>query len=163
MVFAASAAAAQAPEAPPPAPPGPQQTSEDQIIEFSADTVTYDSDLDLVTASGQVRMNRQGNYLAADQVTWDRKSGQVRAIGNVVLITPQGDKLVGENLQLTDDFRDGTVQNLLVVLESGGRLAAARGIRTGNVTTLENAIYTPCPVTSSSGCPKRPSWSITAA
>jgi len=163
MVFAASAAAAQAPEAPPPAPPASQQTSEDQIIEFSADTVTYDSDLDLVTASGQVRMNRQGNYLAADQVTWDRKSGQVRAMGNVVLITPQGDKLVGENVQLTDDFRDGTVQNLLVVLESGGRLAAARGIRTGNVTTLENAIYTPCPVTSSSGCPKRPSWSITAA
>ena len=94
---------------------------------------------------------------------WDRKSGEVRAQGNVVLLTPQGDKLIGENVLLTDDFRDGTIENLLVVLESGGRLAAARGRRTGNITTLENAIYTPCPVTTSSGCPRRPSWSITAA
>jgi len=81
-----------------------------------------------------------------------------------VLMTPEGDKLVGENVVLADTLREGTVYNLLVVLESGGRLAAARGIRTaGNVTTLENAIYSPCAVTTSTGCPKRPSWSITAA
>jgi LPS-assembly protein len=96
-------------------------------------------------------------------VVWDRKSGQVKAQGNVVLITPQGDKLVGENVVLTDSLRDGTIDNLLVVLESGGRIAAARGVRTGNVTTLQNAIYSPCPVTTPTGCPRRPSWSITAA
>jgi LPS-assembly protein len=135
----------------------------DDMVEFSADQVTYDSDADMVSATGEVHMSREGNYLAADQVVWDRKSGEVRAQGNVVLMTPQGDKLVGEDVVLTDTLRDGTVHNLLVVLESGGRLAAARGIRTGNITTLENAIYSPCPVTSPTGCPKRPSWSITAA
>ena len=134
-----------------------------QHVEFSADQVVYDDSADTVTASGAVRMNREGNYLAADQVVWDRKSGQVRAQGNVVVLTPQGDKLIGENVVLTDDLRNGTVQNLLVVLESGGRLAAAHGTRTGNVTTLDNAIYSPCPVTTATGCPKRPSWSITAA
>ena len=40
---------------------------------------TYDSDADVVTASGEVRMNRDGNYLAADQVVWNRKIGEVRA------------------------------------------------------------------------------------
>ena len=142
------------------APPPPEQS---QIIEFSADQVIYDSDNDVVTATGAVRMNRDGNYLAADQVVWDRKSDQVRAQGNVVVLTPQGDKLIGENVVLNDTLRDGTVQNLLVVLESGGRIAAGRGIRSGDVTTLENAVYSPCPVTSPTGCPRRPSWSITAA
>ena len=132
-------------------------------IDFSADQVTYDSDADVITASGAVRMNREGNYLAADEVVWDRKSGQVRAQGNVVVLTPQGDKLIGENVVLTDTLRDGTIQNLLVILESGGRIAAARGSRSGNVTTLDNAIYSPCPVTTPNGCPRRPSWSITAA
>jgi len=131
-------------------------------VEFSADQVIYDSDADLVTASGAVRMNREGNYLAADEVVWDRKSGQVRAKGNVVVLTPQGDKLIGENVVLTDTLRDGTVNNLLVVLESGGRIAAARGSRKDGVTTLDNAIYSPCPVTGPKGCPRRPSWSITA-
>ena len=135
----------------------------DASVEFSADQVVYDSDADVVTASGAVRMNREGNYLAADQVVWDRKSGQVRAQGNVVVLTPQGDKLIGENVVLTDTLRDGTVHNLLVVLDSGGRIAAAKGVRNGDVTTLENAIYSPCPVTTPAGCPRRPSWSITAA
>jgi LPS-assembly protein len=162
MLLAAPAAAlAQAMPPQPPPPAAPQST--DRIVEFSADQVTYDNNADVVTATGDVRMAREGNYLASDQVVWDRKSGEVRAQGNVVLLTPQGDKLIGENVLLTDDFRDGTIENLLVVLESGGRLAAARGRRTGNITTLENAIYTPCPVTTSSGCPRRPSWSITAA
>jgi LPS-assembly protein len=164
-VLLAVPAAAGAQAAPPPSSPAPTPVpvAPDEVIEFSADQVTYDTDADIVTASGAVRMSREGNYLAADQVVWDRKSGQVRALGNVVVLTPQGDKLLGNNVVLTDTLRDGTVENLLVVLESGGRIAATRGTRTGEVITLENAIYSPCPVTTSSGCPKRPSWSITAA
>ena len=134
-----------------------------ELIDFSADEVVYESAGDTITANGAVRMARDGNYLAADQVIWNRRTGEVRAIGNVVVLTPEGDRLIGENVSLTDTLRDGTVENLLVVLESGGRIAAARGTRRGNVTTLENAIYSPCPVTTESGCPKRPSWSITAA
>jgi len=135
----------------------------DAIVAFSADQVSYDGNADLVTATGEVRMNRDGNYLAADQVIWDRKSGQVHAKGNVVVITPEGDKLIGDNVQLTDTLRDGTVDNLMVVLESGGRIASTRGARVNGVLTFTNAIYSPCPVTTETGCPKRPSWAVTAA
>ncbi|MFL6760470.1 LPS-assembly protein LptD [Sphingomonas sp.] len=141
----------------------PPTAAQSETVTFSADQVTYDSNADLVTASGDVRMNRDGNYLAADEVVWDRKSGEVRARGKVVLLTPQGDKLVGDDVQLTDTLRDGTVDNLMVVLESGGRIAASRGTRLNGVSTFANAIYSPCPVTTATGCPKRPSWSITAA
>ncbi len=146
-----------------PVAPASAPAEQEQVIEFSADTVSYDSNADVLTATGEVRMNREGNYLAADKVIWERKTGQVYAQGNVVVLTPQGDKLVGDKVQLTDTLRDGTVDNLLVVLENGARAAATRGTRNGNVTTLEHAIYSPCPVTSDSGCPKHPSWSITAA
>src|SRR5947208_3351181 len=44
-----------------PAPvPSAAGTTANQIVDFSADTVTYDSDTDVVTASGEVRMNREG-------------------------------------------------------------------------------------------------------
>jgi len=142
-------------------PAAPDQ--QDQIVEFSADQITYDNNADTVTASGEVRMNREGNYLAADKVIWEQKTGQVYAQGNVILLSPQGDKIIGDNVQLTDTLRDGTISNLLIVMENGARVAATRGTRSGNVTTLENAIYSPCPVTTATGCPKRPSWAITAA
>ena len=134
-----------------------------RTIEFSAEQVTYDSGNEVLIASGAVRMARDGNYLAADRVVWDRRTGEVRAEGNVVVLTPEGDRLVGDSVVLTDELRDGTVQNLLVVLESGGRIAARRGARAGDVTILENAVYSPCPVVGPEGCPKNPSWSITAA
>lgn len=133
-----------------------------EVVDFSADTVTYDVGAETVIASGQVRMARDGNYLAADSLVWNRATGIVRAQGNVVITRPEGDKLVAGDVVLTDSLRDGTIDNLLVTLDQGGRIAAARGVRHGDVTTLENAMYSPCPVTTESGCPKRPSWSITA-
>lgn len=154
---------APAAEQPASAAPGAPQPNENAIVTFSADEVAYDSVTDVVTAGGNVRMNREGNYLAADQVIWDRKSGEVHARGNVVMVTPQGDKIVGENVKLTDTLRDGTIDNLMVVLDSGGRIAARRATRLNNVNTFTDAIYTPCPVTTDANCPKRPSWSITAA
>jgi len=163
-LFATEAAAqtqSAAPTVPAPAPAAaPAET--DQLIEFSADQVTYDSDNDIVTALGQVRMERDGNYVAADRVTWTRKTGEVRAEGNVVVMNPQGDKLLGENVVLTDTLKDGTIDNLLIVLESGGRIVATHGRRSGDVTILDNAIYSPCAVTTETGCPRNPSWAITA-
>jgi LPS-assembly protein len=157
LAFPSAAAAQDAPVLTPEAPPA------EPVIDFSADVVTYDTNADLVTAEGRVRMARDGNYLATDRVSWDRKSGRVVAEGNVVVVTPQGDKLVGDRVDLTDSLRDGTVDNLLIVLESGGRVAATRGVRTGDVTSLENAVYSACPVTTEGGCPKNPSWKISAA
>ena len=72
-----AAPASARPRAAAAAPPAEQ----DQIVEFSADQVTYDDNADVVTASGEVRMNRDGNYLAADKVVWERKTGQVYAQG----------------------------------------------------------------------------------
>lgn len=154
-----TAAAAQATDSPAPV----QSPDSEPVVEFTADQVTYDSENEIVTATGQVRMSREGNYLAAERVVWDRNSGLVSAEGDVVVVNPQGDKLIGQSVMLTDTLREGTIENLLVVLESGGRVAAERGGRDGDVITLENAAYSPCPVTGADGCPKKPSWKITAA
>ena len=134
-----------------------------QLVDFSADEVSYDSENDVIVASGRVRLEREGNHLAADRVTWNRRSGEIFAEGNVVVVNPEGDKLVSDRVALTDELRDGTIENLLVVLESGGRIAATRATRSGGATTLDNAVYSPCPVRTPEGCPRNPSWKITAA
>ena len=162
LAMAQTTVGAPAP-APAPAPTPAAAPDVEPVIDFSADQVVYDSRPDVVTASGQVRMSRDGNYLAADTVSWDRTTGKVVAQGNVVVVNPQGDKLIGDRVDLTDTLKDGTIDNLLIVLESGGRIAAVRGSRNGDRTELTNAVYSPCPVTTPEGCPKNPSWKITAA
>jgi LPS-assembly protein len=135
---------------------------EARTIGFSADTLAYDTNSEVVTASGAVRMASEGNDLRADTVTWNRTSGQVVASGNVRLTTPEGDRFYGDSVELTDTLRDGVIENLLVVLEDGGRLAANRAERREGVSTLYDAAYSPCAVLTSEGCPKAPTWQITA-
>lgn len=159
---ASVAQSASAPAADSAAPP-PAADPTAEAVQFSAEQVVYDTGSEILTATGAVRLARDGNYVAADRIVWNRATGQVTAAGNVVIVDPQGDRLVGEQVDLTDTLRDATIENLLVVMESGGRIAAARGTRSGDIITLDNAIYTACPVTTPAGCPKRPSWSIAAA
>jgi len=152
----ASAAGAQ--ETPPPA----ATTEKQQDVDFAADTLEYDNDSDIVTAKGDVRMTSEGNRVRADRIVWNRKSGDVRAEGNVTLVNPGGDTVYGDVVTLTDRLKDGAIENLLLVLADGGRLAAVRGTRVNGVSTLEQAAYSPCPVTDADGCPRKPSWQIAA-
>lgn len=140
----------------------PAQAVQGEQVSFTADELIYDENSDIVTASGQVRMTSEGNVLRADRVIWNRRTGEVRAEGNVRVVNPSGDAAYGESIELTDELRDGAVQNLLVVLEDGGRLAAVRGERQDGFTILYRAAYSPCAVVSSEGCPKDPTWKITA-
>jgi LPS-assembly protein len=144
-----------------PAPP-PVVAGENGEIVFEANQLIYDSRAEIVTVTGEVRMSREGNNLRADRVIWDRNSGEVRAEGNVRVINPQGDAAFGDRIVLSDTLRDGVVDNLLVVLEGGGRLVAERGERQEGYTTLYRAAYTPCAVIGEDGCPKDPTWQIRA-
>ena len=152
------------PPPPPLTPAEPAAPSKDEEqIQFSADELTYDTDTDIITASGDVRMYREGERLRADSIIWNRKTGQVVARGNIVVTNPGGDQAYGDAVELTDSLKDGVVSNMLVVLDRGGRLAAESGSRDAQgVVTLNNAAYTPCAVVDSENCPKEPSWKITA-
>jgi LPS-assembly protein len=158
-----SPCAVLAQQPPEPAAPAPTPTAETPAeIAFSADQLVYQQDSDTVTATGEVRMNREGYNLRADSVSWNRVSGEVRASGDVRVVSPGGDVAYGDSVVLEDTLRDGVVQNLLLVLADGGRLAAAEATRRDGYTTLNRAAYTPCAVVTPEGCPKDPTWQINA-
>jgi LPS-assembly protein len=150
------------PVAQPAAPTAESQAAPADEVTFSAAQLDYDDQADIVTATGDVRMFRNGARLRADKVSWNRQTGEVRAIGNVAVVNANGDKAYADDIRLTDELHDGIADNMLLVLANGGRLAATHGERNGDITTLSHAAYTPCSVETDGGCPKRPSWQITA-
>ncbi len=153
----------QTPATPLPAPPDVAGAPlGEEEVGFSAAALDYDDNGDIVTATGDVRMQRAGYRLRADKVVWNRATGRVTADGNVASTSPQGDTAYGDHVELTDTLKDGVIDNLLLVLEDGGRLAAVKGTRRDGVTTLDHAAYTPCPVIDDDGCPRVPIWKITA-
>ena len=165
---------------------------EDKQVDFEADTLEYDNGTDTVTASGSVVVvngrntlnadsvswNRvtdeilaEGNLLItqgdrsvrADRATWDRETGQIVATGDIRLVDEDGNQLYTDRVELTDELQAGLLSNLLIAFREGGRLAAEQAERdaNGNIQ-LDSAAYTGCPVVDDDGCPRRPSWRVTA-
>ena len=141
----------------------PATTRSGDPIGFEADQVTYDNEAETLTARGNVILRTDDASLRANEVVWDRQSGTIMARGNVRFVDMTGNQLFTESLEITDRFEAGAMDELLLALRAGGRLAARSAARGEDGTVLLNdAAYTACAVTGEDGCDKDPSWRITA-
>jgi LPS-assembly protein len=135
-------------------------------VDFEADQLSYDEDRRLVIASGRVKVSREGYALVADRVEYTRAQGkaegEVVAIGNVQITDPAGNQALGDRITLSDSLKDGAIANMLLVLNDGGRLGARSATRGDNRYTMDRAVYSPCAVVDSEGCPQTPVWKIKA-
>ncbi len=138
----------------------PRQPSK---IDFEARELSFDSETDTVTARGNVILRADDRSVRADEVTWDRRSGQIIATGNIRLVDEAGNQLFTDQVELTEQFDTGAMSELLIALRAGGRLAARSATRGADGTAiLTDAAYSACPVTDAEGCAQNPSWRITA-
>jgi len=130
---------------------------------LTADTVSYDTRLDVVTASGHVEISDDERILLADEISYNVREGIVRANGNVSLLEPNGDVVFAESLELDDRLRTGVIRSIRILLSNNARIAANGGRRfdDGN-TELAKVVYSPCKLCQDD--PTRPPlWQIKAA
>jgi LPS-assembly protein len=144
-------------------PPAQDDAKAERQIAFEANELQYDSDRDILTASGDVVMRSGSQSVRADSVSWDRKANEITASGDIRFVDGDGNVLYSDTLSLTGDLKLGAMTNMLLALRAGGRLAANSGERdpNGNVL-LSHATYSACSVENESGCPITPSWRIVA-
>ena len=148
------ATATDEPQAPPEAP---------REVDFEADGIEYDTGSDIVSARGNVILRSEDQSVRADVVSWNRRTGIITATGNVRFVDADGNQLFSSSLELNDKFEAGAMEDLLLALREGGRLAAQSGERSADGSiTLSRAAYSACAVTDEQGCNKNPSWRITA-
>ena len=112
---------------------------------FQAEKIEFDRERNLVAATGDVELAREGRILRADRIVLDRNTGIARAHGNVTLIEPDGEVLFAASVELTEDLRDGFVEQFKARLSSGSRLAASSGqLQGGTRADLNQAVYSAC-------------------
>jgi len=122
-----------------------QPETKDAPALISADEITHDKNLGVVTASGNVEVSQGGRVLIADTVSYNQRSEVVTASGNVTLMEPSGDILFADFVELTDDMREGYIRDIRVMMEDRSRLAAASALRSGgNKTVFRKGVFSPC-------------------
>ena len=141
---------------------GSAEVSRDAEMLLEADTVVYDNDRDTVTAIGGVRIDYDGYRLVAQRVAYDRRTSRLVASGNVEIVDRDGTRITSDEIDITDDLRDGFVQALRVETADKTYFAAeSADRREGSVTTFTRGVYTAC-----EPCEERPdkapAWRIKA-
>lgn len=112
---------------------------------MEAKELVYDYNREVVTAVGGVDIYYNGRALQADRVAYNQKSSRVRAMGKVKLTEPSGDVIYADEMDVTDDFREGFISPLRVETTNRAHIAAAKGTRSGgNLTVFDRGVYTAC-------------------
>ncbi|MBP0439012.1 LPS-assembly protein LptD [Tianweitania sediminis] len=112
---------------------------------LEADTLVYDNDAQTVTAVGGVQIDYNNNRLVAQRVSYNRATGRLVASGAVQAVDPGGNIIYSDQIDVTDDFRDGFVSALRIETPDKTYFAAESAERRdGVVTTFNRGVYTAC-------------------
>lgn len=134
----------------------------EKTVALSADELIYNSKTGEVTAIGHVLITHEAYELLADRVHYSEETGVVRAVGNLRLTDPEGNVMLMDEAELTDSLREGFISNVRFVFNDGTRIAARDAQRfAGRKTTFNYVAYTPCEVCVR-GERKNPVWLIKA-
>jgi LPS-assembly protein len=110
----------------------PRKQYDENKIDFAADQVEYNDQTDIVVASGNVFLRRGEQTVRANTVRWNRKTGQIMAQGQLRVVDANGNELLTDQMELSEDLSVGLTHNMLMLMREGGRLAANEGRRDPN-------------------------------
>ena len=124
-------------------------------VNIEADDMTYDSDDDRFTATGNVVITFEGGYLQADTVDYNRTKGDAAAEGNVFIMSDK-DRLYGDKARFNIQSKTGEVWNGSLFFEKNHFYLSGTEIKkTGEASYfLKNATATTCDG-------DRPDWRFT--
>ena len=126
---------------------GAQNGIASQPALIQAETMSHNDALGVVTARGTVEISQGGRVLFADIVNYHQRTNTVSASGNVVLMESNGDTMFADFMELTNDLREGVVQQIRMLLADDSKFAAVMARRTnGNRITATRAVYSPCKI-----------------
>jgi len=149
-------AGAKAQSAAGPTPARSQERGEP--ITLQADTVRGRPDLDFV-AEGRVQLERGRLTIRTDRLSYDVTEDRVRALGNVQILTAEGDRFGGPNLDLRLQRFEGVFlqpEYFFARTGAGGR-ATRIDFLDSQRARLEGATYTSCTVDGAG----TPAWLLT--
>ncbi len=136
--------------------------SGDAPVDLAADELIYAQDGNVVTATGNVEITQAGYVLLADQVEYHQDADRMLAVGNVSLLQLGGNVLFADEIELSDQMRNGFIKSVRLLLSDQSRMAAREGERrNGQVMELHKVVYSPCRICDDEP-EKAPLWQIKA-
>jgi LPS-assembly protein len=133
----------------------------DKHIRFEADNVVVDHQDNSLIATGKVRLERAGETLTADKMTYKKNEKKALAEGNVVHKNAVGTITYAKKMELDTEFSQILAETLITRFSDGLWIGADNAItEAGDKSVFKNTRFTPCKCNFMTG--ETPLWDIKA-
>ena len=131
---------------------------------LTADEVHYDKETSIVSAKGNVEIIQGASILLADFVEYNQNTNIMKARGNVSVLDASGNVAFGDEMEMQDDLKAGTIDAFKGRLTDNSLLTASDANKKDeNVTILHDALYSPCHVCAGATDGSTPLWQLQAS
>ncbi|MEC8476515.1 MAG: LPS assembly protein LptD, partial [Pseudomonadota bacterium] len=121
------------------------QSLNDEQALIEAESMSYVQDTEIVTASGDVKIQYRGRELRAGKITWDQKSDRIIARDNVILIDADGSSVTSQSAELQDEMKQATLKKFSLMMKNNLRFKGETASREfGKLTSVRKSIFTAC-------------------
>ena len=122
----------------------PVQTSQGPAA-VEADRMSYNSEKGLIVAEGAAVISYQGYVIRADRLEYDQTTGDLNAIGHVVMHDRLNNAYEMDSVKVTGGMKEAFIDSLTLTTAAGAKITARDAHYTDAlVTTLTEASYSPC-------------------
>ena len=119
--------------------------SADQKIKITADEIEIKDELGIIEAKGNaVANNEKGSKIKSDLIIYDENKAQISAEGNIILNDVEGNTYFLDKLETDNEMKNLTGIEVKARLDDGSRIVGSSVMKQENVSSIENAEFTPC-------------------
>ena len=127
---------------------------------LQADSMAYDDESGVITATGNVEVAMGRQVVRADKVTYTKATDVVVATGHVALTEANGPILYAEKMELTSDVKQGFIDKVGMLFPDNSRLVALDAQRyEGRYLIADHGVYSSCNLCESDPS-KPPLWQM---
>lgn len=140
----------------------PFASAQEQML-LESDNLVYDYDLDVISAVGNVVVRYRGYVLTTDRLTYFQTTDRLVAVGHVHVVDARGNVYEATQLDVTEDFADGFIEQLIVTTADRTFFTAESARRyEGRINEFYNSTYTACEPRSADR-ERPPLWNVRAS
>ncbi len=119
--------------------------SADQKIKITADEMQIENEGQVIKAKGNaVAQDEKGLKMQSDLIIYEKNKSLIQADGNIILNDNEGNTYFFEKLKSDDEIKNLKGINVRARLDDNSRIIGASLIKKDNITSLDEAEYTPC-------------------
>ena len=117
----------------------------DQEVKIIADEIKVNDKTKNIQANGNaIAISGKGAKIKSDFMEYNEIDGKISAKGNIVLSDVEGNTYFFEKLNSDKEINDFDGVNIRVRLDDGSRIVGSSFQKKAEISSLENAEYTPC-------------------